>query len=339
MAFISILTSCEKEKMTKAAYEGKDISSEAAITRDKQTKAATLEIELEGKWELYAGKTVDNINFSKPVLEGDKSGKYPIAVDDSTRSYFQLVTTEGKAILAEKHLPMTGGYNFRDMGGICTTEGKYIKWGKILRSDDLHNLTSQDLAYLASVPLVSIVDFRTAQEMQQAPDKAPSSVKYEYPYSITPGNLNPSNFKVDASESDMMDMMKQMNIALVKDSSSLKIYKDFFRILQEEDKAPLMFHCSAGKDRTGMAAALVLYALGVDDVTILEDYLLSNVYLDDKYAEYKKEAPSMKPLFEVNAGYLQSGINYIKEEYGSVENFLKKELDVDIKKFREMYLY
>ena len=339
MGFIGTLGSCQKEQLTKAVYEGNDISEYAAIVRNKETKAATFEIETDSKWEIYAGSSVDNIDFSVPLTEGKGRGSYPLNVNDTARSYFQLVTSEGKAILADSQLPMAGGYNFRDLGGIQTTEGKYVKWGKIIRSDDLHNLTEQDLNYLSSIPLISIVDFRSKEEMKSAPDKVPSSVKHLYACSITPGNLNPSTIMSLSSEGDMVKKMEELNIELVTDSASIEVYKKFFALLQDEQKTPLMFHCSAGKDRTGMAAALILYALGVDDEIIMQNYLLSNIYLANKYSKYVEKYPAIKPLLEVKPEYLQSGIDWIRKDYGSVDNYLTTALKVDIPKFREMYLY
>jgi len=333
------MVSCQQSKMEKPEYSGKDLTGAASIERDKDTKAAKLIISTEGKWVLYAGNAVDSIDFSHPVAEGTESGEYSLSVSNAMRSYFQLVTEEGNAILAEQHLPMQGGYNFRDLGGIKTKDGKYIKWGKILRSDDLHNLTDADLKYLASIPLVSIVDFRSHEEMEKAPDKVPSSVREDYPYSITPGNLMGVLELEGVSTAKMDSAMMDMNVLLVTDSAAIDEYKKFFKLLQNENDVPLMFHCSAGKDRTGMAAALILSALGVDEDKIYENYLESNKYLGDKYAPYIAKYPDLEPLFKVKKEFLKAGVEKVKEDYGSVENYLKEVLDVDIDKMKEMYLY
>lgn len=334
---IMIFTSCNKTEAP-ARYEGEDISQHAEIIRDKSTKAASLKINTEGKWTLFSGSSVENIDFSKPLLEGNGSGTFPLAIPDSVRSYFQLITDKGRAILSERHLPMAGGYNFRDLGGYKNKEGKYVKWGKIFRSDDLYHLTSEDLNYLANIPVKSVVDFRSAEEVKKAPDKVPSSAK-EYAYSITPGNLDIqqdiSSFTAEAIDSVMMSI----NRMLVTDPSIIKLYKDFFALLQDQNDVPLLFHCTAGKDRTGMGAALILYALGVDEETIFQDYLASNFYLDDKYAQLKQDYPEMASMFEVKRDFLQSGIEQIKKDHGSVENYLKNSLNVDLDKFKEMYLY
>lgn len=333
-----LLISCQKEKISKAVYEGQYISNEISVTRDKNTKAAMLNVNTNKNWKLYAGYSTDSIDFTKPLAEGTEGGIYPLKVSNVKRSYFQLVTNEGKAILSERHLPMTGGYNFRDLGGIRTADGKYVKWGKIFRSDDLNKLTDEDLAYLSSIPITSIVDFRTEREIETAPDKAPYSLKNEYIYNITPGKLSPEDIS-KATKEELVEEMKLMNRLLVSDSACVAQYKKFFSLLQNEKEVPLMFHCSAGKDRTGMGAALILFALGVDEATIKEDYLASNIYLSGKYTQLIEEYPNMQPLFEVKAEYLEAGIDQMKKDHGSAENYLTNMLGVDIPKFREMYLY
>jgi len=343
MALGSLLaTSCnKKETAGKTEYSGLDISNDVSIIRDKATKAASIKIYTRGKWAIYSGLSTDKIDFSQPVAEGIDSGTFPLNVPDSVRSYFRIITEQGKAIISDRHLPMTGGYNFRDLGGYRTTDGKYVKWGKIFRSDDLHNLTEADQHYLAAIPLVSIVDFRSEEEINLQSDINPSSVKRNYKYSISPGSL------MDAVKTDINNLtaakadslMMNLNSLLVSDSVCVNKYKDFFQLLQNESNVPLMFHCSAGKDRTGMCAALVLSALGVDEETIMKDYLLSNVYLANKYAKLKAENPALSPLFEVKPEFLQAGLDKIKKEHGSIESYLINVLHVDINQMREMYLY
>jgi len=334
-----LFTSCGNTVGSRAEYAGEDISGIAQIIRDKQTKSASLEMEASGKWKIYSGTSVESIDLSRPLLVGEGSGTFVLQVPDSIRSYFQLVTEKGRAILAERHLPMTGGYNFRDLGGFKTAEGRYVKWGKIIRSDDLYHLTDADLAYLSSLPLISVVDFRAESEVKQAPDKLPETVKGYYPYSISPGNLSASSDFSSLASSKGDTIMMEINKMLVSDSLSINRYRDYFALLQNEANVPLLFHCSAGKDRTGMAAALTLFALGVDEETIMSDYLSSNVYLGDKYKEYVEKYPALKSLFEVKAEYIQAGIQWIKKEYGTVPAYLEQVLGADVQKLKDIYLY
>ena len=133
-------------------------------------------------------------------------------------------------------------------------------------------------------------------------------------------------------------MMEQIYLRLVSDKEYVKRYREFFALLQSEENTPLVFHCSAGKDRTGIAAALVLTALGVDMRTVMTGYLASNGYLESKYSEYIRQMPNLGALFGVKAGFLDAAFNRIRKDYGSADEFLRGELKVDIPRFRELYL-
>jgi protein-tyrosine phosphatase len=130
-----------------------------------------------------------------------------------------------------------------------------------------------------------------------------------------------------------------LNRSLVSDSEYINCYRNYFALLNNESDVPLLFHCSAGKDRTGMAATLTLYALGVDEQTIMEDYMLSNTFLGDKYASYIAQYPNLGTMFQVRPDYINAGIEAIRSQYGSVENYLTSVLNVDIEKLRAKYLY
>lgn len=311
---------------------------DAQIIRNKYTKAATLNLTVEGNWSLYAGSSVDNINRLAPILTGNGSGIFPLNVSTSIRIYFKLVTEKNEILFTDKHLPMEGGYNFRDLGGIRTKEGRYTKWGKLFRADELSNLTESDLKYLTSVPLTSVIDFRAQSETKRSPDKLPPTVHFTYPIAITPGNLSTEGIQANLLKTNIDSHMKHMNRLLVSDPACVRAFRIFFAIVQNNLSAPLVFHCSAGKDRAGMATALVLFALGVDEETVMQDYLMSKTYLSDKYSAFIAKYPRAESIFTVKRMFLQAGINQIKRDHGSIMNFLTKELKVDIVRMRRLYL-
>lgn len=340
----SIFVSCSNDsadETQQAEYSGitKSASSgDASIIRDKETKSASLTIETRGKWRLFSGPSVDRINLLEPVAEGVGSGTFALNVSNSVRSYFKLVTPKSKVILAERHLPMAGAYNFRDLGGFRTAEGRYVKWGKLLRADELGYLTDADLNYLSSVPVTSVVDFRSQGEITETPNRIPASVQASYQYPLTSGDFDITEL-IGLTPAQLDTVMMNMNISLITNTAYIEEFKKFFVLLQNETNLPLLYHCSAGKDRTGMATALILFSLGVDEDTIIEDYLASNIYLSDKYEDYINNYPSLRPLFELKAEFLKAGINKIKEDYGTVQSYLVEVLDVDIRKMKRLYLY
>ena len=326
-------------KVAAGRYSGRDVSGKAEILKDAQAKTTQIKVDANDWWQLYAGASDEAIDFSQAVAQGESGGTFDVSAPFSPRRYFQLTTPDGKAIFAERHLPMEGGHNYRDMGGYSTSDGHYVRWGKVFRTDDMHNLTDNDLAYLAALPLRTVVDFRSEQEIGQAPDKLPVSATTHSLLSISPGNLT------DVSEVEMMDPQKMagymvdINRSFSTDPAIVERYREFFRLLQDESSLPLSFHCTAGKDRTGMGAALFLCTLGVPEDVIMQDYLLSNEYLASKYGRYMEEYPALRPLFTVDAAYLQAGLDQIKADHGTVQDYLKNVLGVDIPKMKKIYLY
>ncbi len=333
--FFSCQNNMEKQQ---AEYAGADLTGKAHVERDKESKEAKFVSELSTGFTVYAGPSADRIDFNRPILSAEGAGEFSLDVPDSVRSYFQLIAGDDKSILTERHLPMAGGYNFRDLGGYRTRDGRYVKWGRMFRSDDLHHLTDEDLTYLESIPVRRVVDFRSRMEMDSLPDRVPQTAR-RVELSISPGNLSEAVLFESITPERADTLMMEMNRLLVSDSLCIGQYREFFRMALHSDDLPLMFHCSAGKDRTGMAAAVFLLSLGVDMETVMEDYLLSNRYLGDKYAPYIEKYPALAPLFEVKEDFLRAGIDQICRDHGTVENYLRNVLEVDIEKMRSEFLY
>lgn len=229
-------------------------------------------------------------------------------------------------------LPIKGAYNMRDLGGYKTKDNKYIKSGIIIRSGDMAQLTEEDLKYLSTLPLRTIIDFRDKFEKDAAPDKQPESLQTATWLPIGAGDL--SNIQPENPE-DIPQIMENVYKTIIRNFQNE--LKDFFRIVEDETKAPLLFHCSAGKDRTGIAAALLLSALGVDKNTILEDYMLSAEYIKGKYDYIVKLYPSLAPLTTVQLRYLEAALQTIDEEFGGMESYLKNTLEVNTDKLKSLY--
>ena len=311
----------------------------SAITRNPATKTATLAVDTAGHWRVFAGKDIHSIDFSAPLATGD--GPKNLELPLTAWACFALQAEAcGKAplLLAERHLPMTGGYNFRDLGGLPGADGKHVAWGKLFRTDGLGSLTDADLAYLASIPIATIVDFRTSEEHEHSPDKIPASVKKVLRLPIAPGYMSARATQALENYNHSDEFMFEMYHDLVTDPLIMAAYKRFFAAVQTEDDLPLIFHCSAGKDRTGFAAALALHSLGVDRQTILVDYESSNGYLGDKYAPYIEKYPHLRGLFSVKKSFLEEALSLTEAEYGSTDRYLETVLDVDIARMRQRFL-
>ena len=247
----------------------------------------------------------------------------------------------------KREIKLHGAINFRDIGGYVTKDGKHVKWGKIYRSASLNKLTDDDLKKLQNLSLAYIADFRGPYEVQAAPDRVPVNV---IRISLPAGseNIGDSNY--------MKNMIQQMrkDSSLVAFYSTLTPFKErykpvFDEMLQLNKDSAMLFHCTAGKDRTGIAAALILYSLGVDEQTIMQDYLATNYY---RSAENEKAIAGMmkiygldentaKNMMAAKESYLEATFSAIKNQYGSIDNYLDKEMGLDkkkIKKLKALYL-
>ncbi|MGR3742425.1 tyrosine-protein phosphatase [Companilactobacillus sp. DQM5] len=254
---------------------------------------------------------------------------------------------------------LESGRNFRELGGYKTQDGKTLKYHKILRSANLAELTKKDQDFLFNYGLIKDIDFRSKDEVQKEPDRIPDGVEY-----VFNPVLKEDETKVSKSTSEIEkefgftfnDGYKQMlqvyeNITL--DDESKHAYRIFFNHLLDntEDNQVTLFHCTAGKDRTGMAAVYFLWALGVDQETIKNDYLLTNKlmksYIDKKIELLKAKhtssdiISSVKALMSVNEDYLNVAKRSILAENGSMENYLKESLDLskqEINDLKKIYL-
>lgn len=174
-----------------------------------------------------------------------------------------------------RSLPLAGATNFRDLGGYVGHGGRAVKWRRIFRSDHLAGLTPEDQALLADLGVARAVDFR-GQAESAAYAYALPGVQY-HPLHIEPTvvqralELQRAGRQLTAQ--DAVGLMQDTYRGFVHDNAPR--FAELFRLLLASD-APLVFHCTAGKDRTGFAAALILLALGVPRDVVMHDYLLTN---------------------------------------------------------------
>lgn len=315
--------------ITPIRTHGRDFG--AAIVRDSQTKAASLEIKIDQPFELFAGRQANRIDYARPILSADRSGIYPLEVSCLERSYFVLRAGQNQSVLAERLLPISGGFNFRDLGGYKNIHGQSTTWGRLFRSDDLMTLTRQDLDYLSSIPIRTVVDFRTEPERNRCPDLLPGSVNRHVFLPIKPGSIELEEFQRIHGPDQARLVMLKVYEQFINDEITKDAYRAFFALVQDESNLPVLFHCSAGKDRTGLAAAFILFSLAVDKLTVMEDYMASYDLLKAKY-------PQRSGIFMVDPKYLQTAENVMHRDYGSIENYLNGELSVDFARMSQLFL-
>ena len=235
----------------------------------------------------------------------------------------------------ERYIDLDGGFNTRDLGGYKTVDGKVVKKHLLYRSDDLSTLTPKGIEQAEKLRLKTIIDFRTEKEAKTATSLMHSKVENVRHLPIGFGNLTELAGLSFVADKDYEQFMIDGNRWFI--SNAQNQYREFFEILSDPSNAPVLYHCTAGKDRTGFATALLLSALGVDRETIYEDYLLSAIYLKPKYAHMLEDNPAIAPLITVKKSYLEAAFDEIEKNYASVENYLVQVLNVDIQKMKALY--
>lgn len=240
---------------------------------------------------------------------------------------------------------LAGVRNFRDVGGLPTVDGRRVRFGVLFRSGHLAHATDEDAAFLASLGLHTIFDFRNAADK-----------KFEGPDVELPGvrNVNlPLSDPADGSEFWKMvrdGEIDQLRSILGDGKAAHRMITSYRTIIKErttehsrvlrslaEDSMPALMHCAAGKDRAGLSIAVTLLAVGVEREAILTDYLESNA----KHRRYKVRRSNssaagyspevmelLSPLFDARAEYLTAAVETVEETWGGVDAYLERGLGV-----------
>jgi protein-tyrosine phosphatase len=303
----------------------------------EQTGANTYRIEFRAPAaqmpvSIYASSRADRIDPNQPVLVAKASPANVTVTSATGRVYFHLKPKSGpERVVSIRRLPLEGAPNFRDIGGYRTADGHYTKWGMIYRAGALARLTEKDYAYLAPLGIKLVCDLRIDRERQQAPTKWVGA----NPPEILPSTIDTITWVPEGME--MKERMLTVYRRIPYDASA-PLTEMVHRILNGQ--TPTMFHCSAGKDRTGTFAAFLLTALGVPFETVREDFLLTNKYLvpEDKASELAAETqkrmnlpkpPSLQELryyLGVDDSYLEVAFQVIREKFGSFNNYWRDQL-------------
>jgi protein-tyrosine phosphatase len=274
-----------------------------------------------------------------------------------------FINRKGRIFLTKKLtnqlIGVTSGRNFRELGGYETLSGKKIKMHKLLRTGNLADLSPFDKQFLTDYGAKYDVDFRSKEEVDNQPDRVPDGVEYIYDpvFSEDLTNSSKSITDLDTQAHDDADFgFNHMHYAyedMIESEPAQKAYRKFFDVLLENtvDSESVIFHCTAGKDRTGFGALLALSALGVPLNTIKKDYLLTNITTKDfvdSMVEHARQngknenvLQSIRDIQSVRSEYLDHAVKVLNDEYGGINNYLRdvmKLSSADIMKLRNIYL-
>jgi len=242
------------------------------------------------------------------------------------------------------HQLLSSQLNFRDLGGIRTIDGRKVKPGLLFRSGDLFSLQPEDIRRLEEMKLASVIDLRAQREIDVRPDKQIGTVREVIHIDIHDAARDKAQKFLESNDADGLETV------LIGDYVRMvNIHQDDFRrfleVLANTDNLPLVYHCAAGKDRTGLVTLFFLSALGVDLENIWADYLDSNRYSEPtilriirKVTESGMNGELLRPLLEVRKEYLQAALDEIDLKYGGLQSFVIEVLKADCEKLQKKYL-
>lgn len=246
---------------------------------------------------------------------------------------------EPPALIDGRRLPLSGAVNFRDIGGYQTSDHQTVKKGLVFRSDHLSRLTREDQQLLQRLRFKEVCDLRTVREQQNSPDRLPldGSIRLQS-LPVEANDFNPATVTDRLKAGDdawlSMDFFIELYQSYLDDFGS--VWGTVFRLVSSGHNLPLVFHCTGGKDRTGVCAALLLKALGVPEARIISDHDLSNIYnaerLQPIYAKFAAMGfgpERMAPYLQAPIEPLMAMFDHLKKKYGTIEDYLLKKANLD----------
>lgn len=299
---------------------------------------------------IYVARDPAALGAGAPLAVAAQSGLAIEQLDPGQRYYFSLTPPSGvPLIVAQRDVPFEGCVNFRDLGGYLCEQGQRVRWGALYRSGHMAKLSATDLNHFATLDIRTVCDFRVQEERANEAAMLPGQPRQEV-LGVMPGIGDRDYFRrIFAAAPDpniVLDAMHDIMRSFVTDA--IDKYRRLFEILLETTTGNVLLNCSAGKERTGIGAALVLSALGVPRRTVLYDFMLS-----ERYFPAESEIPRVRekygvtdsgprgralimPLLETRESYLQSAFAIIDRDYGSTLALLEARCDLGPNELRRL---
>jgi protein-tyrosine phosphatase len=239
---------------------------------------------------------------------------------------------------------LTGQHNFRDLGGILANDGRRIRPGLLYRSGDLHSITDEDIKTLTRLGLAMIIDFRSPREYEKRPNREIPGVKEikHLPIYDAPRDLATKFVRESNKEGLQQLLIAEYRRIILQYTVE---YRQFLFEVAHNPNVPLVFLCSAGKDRTGLATIFLLTAFGVGTEEILKDYFMTNIFAQAHALEIigilnhdGHNGELMRPMLEVRQEYLTAAFSAIDERYGNLDGYVIGELAAEPELLKARYL-
>lgn len=219
----------------------------------------------------------------------------------------------------QRRLDLSGTFNLRCLGGYST--GKSLtKWRRIFRSDSPHALDQNGILTMINHKVQTVIDLRSPAEVQHKPNPFNSQSKVNYQnislFDDQILNYKPTEFPLLEIYKETLDLKKQELTKIIN-------------TIANSENGSVLFHCSAGKDRTGLVAALILSMVGVDQKTIIEDYALTEQFIEPHLHTFMTDAQRrglntayFKPLLDCKPHFMEKTFEYVNTQYGSLSSYI-----------------
>jgi protein-tyrosine phosphatase len=276
---------------------------------------------------VFAGKDAT----AQHTLVGRGQDHSSVVVTGADGEWIRLVPSRGKPlVLTVRDLGLSSDPNLRDVGGYRTGDGQWVRMGVVYRSQALA-LSPADLAVVDTLGITAVYDLRTPEETAATPDVVPAGATYTNLNVLGTSSVGIGTLTSPAQARRVMETMERTFV------TSAPAHKAYGALLTgiASDHGAALYNCSAGKDRTGWATAVLLTLLGVPQRTVMQDYLLSNKYYFDSPAVQAMlaalptaERAIYSQLLDVQPAYLRAGFEQVKASYGSMYDYVVKGLGV-----------
>jgi protein-tyrosine phosphatase len=295
---------------------------------------------------LYAGPDPEAIDFNTPLAAvidaagkvaavGWGNGERAKALDDERgggRVFFALDFGRRRFITAERTLLLPGGVNFRDVGGYRTADGRAVRWGQVYRAGSLAELTDDGVVALGALGLRLACDLRSADELARHPDRLPPGATHAHRPIVGEVSRLRRVVALYRKRHRVQELLEEVYRVMLDQNGPT--FAGVLRLAADPANRPLVIHCTAGKDRTGLAVALLLLALGVPEETVVADYTLSNYAFDVLATRMRPEMArlyslgfgevQLQPFLLAEARTLRGALAYVRRRYGSVDWYLQR---------------
>lgn len=252
-------------------------------------------------------------------------------------------------------LPFRGVTNFRDHGGYAAADGRQVLWGKLFRSGHLAKMTSADKQRFAALQIDRLIDFRSRIEKERDPNNLPDNHGIRI---VNLPMLDDANSELITGVPERVrnnDFEDFNPVALMRETyrqvpvNFIDEYRQFVHAVMDAEGKPVLWHCTAGKDRTGFASAVMLRLLGVDVETAIQDYLLSAEHVNRhrwsllllRFMRGKTAVEMVKPLMKVHEEWIRASFQTIDDRWGGFVEYRQQALglsDDNVQQLRDWYL-